>query len=286
MTEAGNVAALQQMYRGLGYAWPTAAHPSMSPVSPLSTLDMYYRQAAAAHSLQRPFPYKILPGGGGGAGTPIPPSPHPSLLHPAALMHPASLSSPFPPLSMTAASAALQEMTSDRSRSPTLSPSRLGRPQEAAASPPPLCLTSKAMSSPSLPPSSPPALPHNRFNVPLSPGRHNYPASQSPELRLKVDEPASPRSSTPPTKAACSPGQEAVAAPFGRHAPSPDSRFQPSSALSLDRRYAATGSPSPGPRYAATGSPPLGSRYTATGSPPPHGPRYAATGSPSSPSQS
>ena len=46
LTEAGNVAALQQMYRGLGYTWPGVApsHPALTPgLSPFSTLDMYYR---------------------------------------------------------------------------------------------------------------------------------------------------------------------------------------------------------------------------------------------------
>ena len=46
LTEAGNVAALQQMYRGLGYTWPSVAagHPALAPtLNPLSTLDLYYR---------------------------------------------------------------------------------------------------------------------------------------------------------------------------------------------------------------------------------------------------
>ena len=125
LTEAGNVAALQQMYRGLGYSWPVN-HPSLPTlptlpsISPLSTLDLYYRHAAAAHSLQRPFPYKMLPGG---AGTPLPPSPHPPhppVFHsPGILQHPSLHPLPhLPPLSLPAASAALQEMSSDRSRSP------------------------------------------------------------------------------------------------------------------------------------------------------------------------
>merc|ERR1719206_45245 len=48
LAEAGNVAALQQMYRGMGYNWPLP-HPSLPPSvsalppSPLSTLDLYYR---------------------------------------------------------------------------------------------------------------------------------------------------------------------------------------------------------------------------------------------------
>ena len=153
------MAALQQMYRGLGYSWPVN-HPSLHSLpglpnlnamhslpslSPLSTLDLYYRQAAAAHSLQRPFPYKLLPGGG---GTPLPPSPHPSLFPPSGLLQ----HSPLPPLSLPAASAALQEMSSDRSRSPD-SPRSPRSPPPSSSSPP---LSLVAPGSPPQPPSSPP----------------------------------------------------------------------------------------------------------------------------------
>ena len=138
LTEAGNVAALQQMYRGLGYSWPIN-HPSFPPsLSPLSTLDMYYRQAAAAHSLQRPFPYKLLPGGG---GTPLHPSPHPSLFVPSPLLHHSHLSSHLPPLSLPAASTALQEMTSERSHSPPSSPRS---PCPYPSSSPPLSLVTSS----------------------------------------------------------------------------------------------------------------------------------------------
>ena len=62
LQEASNVAALQQMYRTMGLSWPGAgpgpggvALPPHPPV--FSSLDLYYRHAAAAHSLQRPvFP--------------------------------------------------------------------------------------------------------------------------------------------------------------------------------------------------------------------------------------
>ena len=146
LAEAGNVAALQQMYRGLGYPWPL-------PPSPLSTLDLYYRQAAAAHSLQRPFPYKLLPGCGG--GTPLPPSPH----HPGLFSPPSLLSaSPLPPLSLPAASAALQELSAERARSPCPSP---GSPPcgPGQLSPSPLHRRSLTPSSSS--PASPPP-PHSR----------------------------------------------------------------------------------------------------------------------------
>lgn len=141
LAEAGNVAALQQMYRSLGYshpaAWPLPSHhPAMpqfppSPFSPLT--DLYYRQAAAAHSLQRPFPYKLLPGG----GTPLPPTQPPPFFHNAAaaaasLLSPphsvggissSPLSSPLPPLSLAAMSATPHDLsTCERSRSPAASP--------------------------------------------------------------------------------------------------------------------------------------------------------------------
>ena len=83
LQEASNVAALQQMYRTMGLNWPAMGGgvppPPPPSVSPFSSLDLYYRQAAAAHSLQRPFPYKMLPSGAG--GTPLPPT-HPSPILP------------------------------------------------------------------------------------------------------------------------------------------------------------------------------------------------------------
>lgn len=136
LAEAGNVAALQQMYRGMGYNWPLP-HPSLPPSmplppSPLSTLDLYYRQAAAAHSLQRPFPYKILPG----SGTPLPPSHHSHLLPSSHFLSSSPLTSPLPPLSLPTASSILQEMSNESLRSPHSphSPSHLHPPP--AVSPP------------------------------------------------------------------------------------------------------------------------------------------------------
>jgi BarH-like protein len=152
LAEAGNVAALQQMYRGMGYSWSL-------PPSPLSTLDLYYRQAAAAHSLQRPFPYKLLPGCG---GPPLPPSPHhPGLFSPAAagLLSASSL----PPLSLPAASAALQELSAaERSRTPCHSPGS-PCPPGGGRSPSP-SYTQRPLSSPSSvspPPLSRRPYPHN-----------------------------------------------------------------------------------------------------------------------------
>ena len=83
LQEASNVAALQQMYRSMGApGWPGPLPPPPglpASVPPMfSSLDLYYRQAAAAHSLQRPFPYK-LGSPGSVPGTPLPPS-APSLL--------------------------------------------------------------------------------------------------------------------------------------------------------------------------------------------------------------
>ena len=138
LQEASNVAALQQMYRSMGApGWPGPLPPppglpaSVPPV--FSSLDLYYRQAAAAHSLQRPFPYKL---GSPGAvpGTPLPPS-APSLL-PLPHLPPA----PLAPLScLPTASSILQEMSSEALRSasppPALSPAPLALTRSGSVSP-------------------------------------------------------------------------------------------------------------------------------------------------------
>ena len=148
LQEASNVAALQQMYRTMGSPWTPGhlpPHPglgappglpvSVSPMlSSLSSLDLYYRQAAAAHSLQRPFPYKLgsppsVP------GTPLPPS-APGPLLPLPPLGPG----PLAPLSLPTASSILHEMSTDALRSASPPP---------AHSPVPLALTRPASVSPS-----------------------------------------------------------------------------------------------------------------------------------------
>lgn len=142
LQEASNVAALQQMYRTMGLNWQMGGGvpppPPPPSVSPFSSLDLYYRQAAAAHSLQRPFPYKMLPSGA--SGTPLPPT-HPSPLLPLTplshLSH-SPIGSPLAPLSLPTASSMLQEMSSDVLKSspppPSHSPISLTRP--VSVSPP------------------------------------------------------------------------------------------------------------------------------------------------------
>ena len=147
LQEASNVAALQQMYRTMGSPWTPGhlpPHPGLAPpglpvsVSPmlssLSSLDLYYRQAAAAHSLQRPFPYKLgsppsVP------GTPLPPS-APGPLLPLPQLGPG----PLAPLSLPTASSILQEMSTDAMRSvsppPAHSPVPLALTRPASVSPP------------------------------------------------------------------------------------------------------------------------------------------------------
>ena len=135
LQEASNVAALQQMYRTMGAPWPgpLPPPPSVSPV--FSSLDLYYRQAAAAHSLQRPFAYK-LGSPGSVPGTPLPPS-APGPLLPLPHLAPA----PLPPLScLPTASSILQEMSSDALRSasppPAHSPLPLALTRPVSVSPP------------------------------------------------------------------------------------------------------------------------------------------------------
>ena len=145
------------MYRSMGMSWPGSLPPPPPslppnlPPSPFSSLDLYYRQAAAAHSLARPaslsspFPYKML----SSSGTPLPPSPSPLLpLH--HLQH-----SPLTPLSLPSASTILQEMSSEagRSASSPLSPASLqARPTSVSPprhSPPPSERTPSLPSPPS-----------------------------------------------------------------------------------------------------------------------------------------
>lgn len=64
MAEAGNFAAFQRLYGGTPYlgAWPyTGPQPPHSGPAP-SSIDLYYRQAAAAAAMQKPLPYNLYPG--------------------------------------------------------------------------------------------------------------------------------------------------------------------------------------------------------------------------------
>ena len=108
LQEASNVAALQQMYRTMGLSWPGAgagpgpggvALPPHPPV--FSSLDLYYRHAAAAHSMQRP----VFP-------------PAPALGLPPRVGSSPALPLHLPPLSLPTASTILQEMSADALKEP------------------------------------------------------------------------------------------------------------------------------------------------------------------------
>ena len=64
LAEAGNYAAFQRLYGGPPYigGWP---YPQIPNGNPTSTVDLYYRQAAAAAALQKPLPYRLYPGAPG-----------------------------------------------------------------------------------------------------------------------------------------------------------------------------------------------------------------------------
>jgi BarH-like len=66
LAEAGNFAAFQSLYGRPAYmgGWPYPA-PQVPSGSPTSTIDLYYRQAAAAAALQKPLPYRLYPGAPG-----------------------------------------------------------------------------------------------------------------------------------------------------------------------------------------------------------------------------
>jgi BarH-like protein len=71
LAEAGNYAAFQRLYGGPPYmsGWPYQQVPSGSPSN---SIDLYYRQAAAAAALQKPLPYRIYPGAPGMSPLSIP----------------------------------------------------------------------------------------------------------------------------------------------------------------------------------------------------------------------
>lgn len=74
LAEAGNFAAFQSLYGRPPYigGWP---YPQVPSGSPSSTIDLYYRQAAAAAALQKPLPYRLYPGAPGMPNMPLVPGP-------------------------------------------------------------------------------------------------------------------------------------------------------------------------------------------------------------------
>lgn len=64
LAEAGNFAAFQSIYGRPPYVggWP---YPQVPSATPTNTIDLYYRQAAAAAALQKPLPYRLYPGAPG-----------------------------------------------------------------------------------------------------------------------------------------------------------------------------------------------------------------------------
>ncbi|XP_067634603.1 homeobox protein B-H1 [Eurosta solidaginis] len=64
LAEAGNFAAFQRLYGGTPYlgAWPYPGAQSPHGGPAPSSIDLYYRQAAAAAAMQKPLPYNLYTG--------------------------------------------------------------------------------------------------------------------------------------------------------------------------------------------------------------------------------
>lgn len=64
LAEAGNFAAFQRLYGGSPYigAWPYPGSQPGHAGPPTSSIDLYYRQAAAAAAMQKPLPYSLYAG--------------------------------------------------------------------------------------------------------------------------------------------------------------------------------------------------------------------------------
>ncbi|XP_014085978.1 homeobox protein B-H1 [Bactrocera oleae] len=64
LAEAGNFAAFQRLYGGTPYlgAWPYPGSQSPHAGPAPSSIDLYYRQAAAAAAMQKPLPYNLYAG--------------------------------------------------------------------------------------------------------------------------------------------------------------------------------------------------------------------------------
>ncbi|XP_075159375.1 uncharacterized protein LOC142232439 [Haematobia irritans] len=63
LAEAGNYAAFQRLYGGSPYlsTWPYAHAPPSHHMTSSTSIDLYYRQAAAAAVLQKPLSYRMYP---------------------------------------------------------------------------------------------------------------------------------------------------------------------------------------------------------------------------------
>ncbi|KAG5682707.1 hypothetical protein PVAND_012041 [Polypedilum vanderplanki] len=114
LAEAGNFAAFQSLYGRPAYmsGWP---YPQVPSGSPSNSIDLYYRQAAAAAALQKPLPYRIYPGAPGMSPLSIP---GPSAAQFSHLTTPNSLST----LSNYCSTNSSNSHDSRRSPSPTLNP--------------------------------------------------------------------------------------------------------------------------------------------------------------------
>lgn len=64
LAEAGNFAAFQRLYGGSPYlgAWQYPGAQAAHGPPPASSIDLYYRQAAAAAAMQKPLPYSLYAG--------------------------------------------------------------------------------------------------------------------------------------------------------------------------------------------------------------------------------
>ncbi|XP_073835676.1 homeobox protein BarH1 [Musca autumnalis] len=64
LAEAGNFAAFQRLYGGSPYigAWPYPGAQAAHAGHPPNSIDLYYRQAAAAAAMQKPLPYSLYAG--------------------------------------------------------------------------------------------------------------------------------------------------------------------------------------------------------------------------------
>jgi BarH-like len=116
LAEAGNYAAFQRLYGGPPYigGWPYP--PQVPSGNPPSTVDLYYRQAAAAAALQKPLPYRLYPGAPGM-------SPLSSIPGPSASQFPhLAASNSLSTLSNLYGNHSTSSQDSRRSPSPTLNP--------------------------------------------------------------------------------------------------------------------------------------------------------------------
>ncbi|XP_013115499.2 homeobox protein B-H1 [Stomoxys calcitrans] len=168
LAEAGNFAAFQRLYGGSPYigAWPYPGAQSAHAGHPPNSIDLYYRQAAAAAAMQKPLPYSLYAG-------------VPNMSHLAGLPVAAAAATPFSHLtassSLSSLSSYYQSATAAPTNPPTSPPhaangggaataTTLGviKPIPTSPSPTPLAESSPAHAavtrspSPTLNPGSPP----------------------------------------------------------------------------------------------------------------------------------